>query len=96
VFLGKQKIRTLNNTYRKKDYVTDILSFTLDTSAGEICIYPAKAKSKSRLFDRDYKNYLLYLYIHGMLHLKGFDHETKRDAASMEKEEIRWCKKYKI
>jgi rRNA maturation RNase YbeY len=51
---------------------------------GEIYIYPAKAKSKAREFDRTYENYLTFLFIHGLFHLKGFDHGSR-----MESEEAR-------
>ncbi len=96
VFMGKKRMRQLNAQYRKKDYATDILSFTLDTDAGEICIYPEKAKSKSKLFDRTYENYLSYLFIHGMLHLKGMDHESEEEAQQMESAEKKWCKIFGI
>jgi probable rRNA maturation factor len=96
VFIGKKRMRQLNHQYRKKDYATDILSFTLDTDAGEICIYPEKARRKATLFERTYENYLSFLFIHGMLHLKGMDHESDSDAAKMEGAEKKWCKAFGI
>ncbi len=96
VFVGRKKIRDLNVKYRKKNYTTDILSFTLDHTMGEIYIYPNKAYQKSILFDRSPGNYLQYLLIHGALHLKGMDHESDRDAKEMEKAEHKWCKVFGI
>lgn len=96
VFVGSKKIKDLNFKYRKKKYTTDILSFTLDDSTGEIYIYPEKAYQKSKLFDRSPENYLQYLLVHGALHLKGMDHETDLEALEMEKAERKWCKVFGI
>lgn len=87
-FIGKQRMRTLNRTHREKDYTTDILSFPLDdlkekSQMGEILINLDKANQKSKDFDRTPKNYLIFLFIHGLFHLKGHDHGDK-----MEKKEV--------
>ncbi len=74
VFIGKTRAKRLNNTYRQKDYATDILSFPLDDTAGEIFIYCPKARQKAKEFGRSFENYLVFLFIHGLFHLKGLDH----------------------
>jgi len=84
VFIGKKRMRRLNNTHRQKDYATDILSFVLDKDAGEIFIYPEKARIKAKDYDRTFSNYLHFVFIHGLFHLKGFDHGSR-----MEREEAR-------
>lgn len=84
MFIGRTRARSLNFKFRQKDYATDILSFPIDKTMGEIYIYPAKAKSKAKEFDRTYENYLVFLFIHGLFHLKGFDHGSR-----MESEEAR-------
>ncbi|MBU3668790.1 MAG: rRNA maturation RNase YbeY [Candidatus Taylorbacteria bacterium] len=91
VFVGAKRARTLNNTHRQKDYATDILSFTLDKDAGEIIINPDKAKKKAKEFGRTFDNYLVFLFIHGLFHLKGFDHGSR-----MEAEEARVRRLFKI
>lgn len=96
IYIGTKKMCNLNTKYRKKTYATDILSFNLDTQTGEIYICPNKAKSKAKIFNKTYEEYLHFLLIHGMLHLKGFDHETAKDAEKMEKEEQKWLKKFKL
>ena len=74
VFIGKTRAQRLNNTYRQKNYATDILSFPLDEESGEIFIYCPKAKSKAKEFGRTFENYLVFIFIHGLFHLKGHDH----------------------
>ncbi len=80
VFVGTKRARKLNLEHRQKDYATDILSFTLDKDAGEIIINPDKAKKKAKEFGRSFENYLLFLFIHGLFHLKGFDHGSRMEA----------------
>ncbi len=91
VFIGKKRMRTLNRTYRQKDYPTDILSFPLDKTSGEIFINLDIARKKSKEFDRTEKNYLSFLVIHGLVHLKGFDHGSR-----MEREEAITRKRFNV
>lgn len=84
VFVGKTLGRRLNYEHRKKDYVTDVLSFPLDQTAGEIFINLDKCRSKAKLFDRKFENYLYFIFIHALHHLKGFDH-----GSTMENKEAR-------
>lgn len=80
-FVGEDKIRSVNQIYRKKDYVTDILSFPyLEEKFGEIYICINKANQKSKLFETTEKKYLEYLLVHGMIHLLGHDHGDSMDA----------------
>jgi probable rRNA maturation factor len=62
-FVSKNKIRELNKKYRKKDEVTDVLSFGEDLN--EIVICPTVIKSKKELKE---------VLIHGILHILGFNH----------------------
>lgn len=80
VFVGRALGRRLNREHRKKDYTTDILSFPLDKKNGEIFINPEKARSKSKEFDRTFSNYLVFIFIHGLFHLKGFDHGSRMES----------------
>ncbi len=91
VFVGKAKMRTLNRTYRKKDYATDILSFPLSNTEGEIFICKEISDKKSNDFGRTETNYLAFLFIHGLVHLLGYDHGTE-----MEKIEQKFQKKFKV
>ena len=81
VFVGSTTAKKLNKTYRDKDYATDILSFPLDKKNGEIFINPQKAKIKAKEFNREYSNYIAFLFIHGLHHLKGMDHGSTMERA---------------
>lgn len=81
VFCGNKLSRKLNRTYRSKDYPTNILSFPLSKNSGEIFI------NLSHLNGFSVGN----LFIHGLMHLKGFDHGD-----TMERAEIVLRKKFKI
>lgn len=79
VFLGETRAQKLNQETRKKNYVPNVLSFELDKSAGEIFITPAVARREAAGFDHTYNEHICYLFIHGLLHLKGLDHGPKMD-----------------
>lgn len=89
--VGASKIRELNRRYRAIDKPTDILSFPLSKTEGEIYICPTLAKKEATKFDRLYENFLLFLFIHGLVHLKGYDHGSR-----MESIEARFRKKFKV
>jgi len=76
-FISKNKIRALNKKYRGKDEPTDILSFPLDKNLGEILICKEIVEKKSKDFNLKSDDYLLFLVIHGALHLKGMTHSSK-------------------
>lgn len=82
VFVAPEKMRDLNRDHRGKDKPTNILSFPLDAASGQIFICPSLAKEEAPAFGRDFDNYLAFLFIHGLLHLKGYDH-----GSTMESEE---------
>jgi len=79
VFESKNKIRELNRNYRGKNEPTDILSFFLSKNSGEIFICREIAKLKSKSFNMSATKYLIFLVIHGMLHLKGLAHGAKME-----------------
>ena len=90
-FIGTKRMRKLNRDHRKKDYATDILSFNVDKNVGEIVINPDKARQKAPLFERTYDNYLKFIFIHGLFHLKGYEHSSR-----MESEEEKIRKAFKV
>lgn len=91
VFVGATRARSINKENRGKTYVPNVLSFPLDENHGEIYITPEIAKRESKKFGLSYKGTIGYLFIHGLLHLKGFDHGPK-----MERLEKRFIQKYKL
>lgn len=91
VFSTAPKMRVLNKKYRQKDRPTDILSFPLSKNHGEIFICPSETKREAKKFARLYENFLGFLLIHGLTHLKGLRHGKKMDTI-----ETMWRKKFKI
>ena len=92
---NNKNIKKLNKVFRKKNKSTDILSFPTDkkikisnnTYLGDIIIsynYLDKPRSKDpKLF----KEKVTKIFIHGFLHLLGFDHKKNKDYSNMLKEE---------
>lgn len=91
VFIGPKEMQHINKTYRNKDYVTDILSFPLSKTSGEIFICRQKADQKSKEYNREKSNFIHFLFIHGLVHLKGFEHGSR-----MDREEEKFRKKFGI
>ena len=79
VFVSEKKIQALNKTYRKVDSPTDILSFPLSKDSGEIFICQKIAAKKAKDFEREFENFIAFLFIHGNVHLLGFDHGDKME-----------------
>ena len=79
VICGDALSRSLNKRHRGKNKITNVLSFPLSKSSGEIFLNPRQATRESKNFGRTHKNHLIALFIHGLLHLKGFDHGQKMD-----------------
>lgn len=79
IITDSAKIKKLNKIYRDKDHSTDILSFPLSKTEGEIYISPIDAEKKSVEFGRDYDNFIAFLFIHGCVHLKGYDHGSRME-----------------
>ena len=92
---NNKNIKRLNKNFRNKNKSTDILSFpsskkikiSKSTYLGDIIIsyeYLEKPKSQDlKLF----KEKVIKIFIHGFLHLLGFDHKKNRDYSKMLKEE---------
>ena len=90
-FIGPVRMRRLNRTHRDTDTATDILSFTINDTTGEIFICPAIAQKKAPAFGYTTHTYMAYLFIHGCLHLKGMRH-----GRTMEHEEARLLAAYGV
>ena len=85
VFIGNARSQTLNTTYRQKNYPTNVLAFPLSDTEGEIFINTEKAQREARHFSHTPETHIVYLFIHGCLHLKGFTHGD-----AMEQEEQKY------
>lgn len=88
-YISPKKSQEINKHYRKKDKPTNVLSFALSKTEGEILLCPSVIRKEAENFERTYENFMGYLVIHGMLHLKGHTHSSKMDVA-----EAKYDKKY--
>lgn len=88
IFVNSEKIKELNLKYRKKDKATDVLSFEGEgNSLGEIVICLEEVKKNAR----DFKKEIVFVLIHGILHLLGYKHEeSEKEALMMESREKKY------
>jgi probable rRNA maturation factor len=86
-------IRRLNARFRNIDRPTDVLSFVYDDPdlKGEIYISLQRAAVQARRYGHTHNDEVRRLFVHGMIHLLGFDHERDTDRRRMETEESRYC-----
>ncbi len=82
VFAGRARATSLNKVLRKKSYAPNVLSYVTGHKSGEVIICPEVAASQAASYDMTHKKFITYLFIHGLLHLKGLKHGT-----TMEKQE---------
>ena len=68
ILSGEKKLKNLNKKYRKKDKKIEVLSFPYSKDEGEIYIDIRQKKER-----------LAFLFIHGLLHLKGLKHGEKME-----------------
>jgi probable rRNA maturation factor len=83
-FVGDVAMKALNTRYRGKRHTTSVLSFALSRHLGEVVVSVPRARSEAKREGISLKVKLQKLIIHGMLHLKGLDHEKNNDARRME------------
>lgn len=74
VIIGDARSRALNKRWRKKDAPANVLSFPLDETHGELFLDLSQARRDAANFDMTVRAFVGYLFIHGMLHLKGYQH----------------------
>lgn len=89
IFVEDAQIREINRTSRDMDKATDVLSFPIDFPGspliGTVVISLETARRAAEELGHDYEAEIKLLFIHGLLHLLGFDHET--DNGEMRKKE---------
>ena len=78
--VSDRRIRSLNRTYRRRDYTTDVLSFPSEERGflGDIAIATGVAARQARDAQHSFPTELKVLALHGLLHLIGYDHERDR------------------
>jgi len=81
VFIDNIFSRRLNKKYRGKNKPANILSFPLSKKSGEIFIDLVTAKKEARKFEMSFRDFVTFLFIHGLLHLKGMRHGDTMERA---------------
>ena len=93
LFTDDAELRAMNNQFRKIDKPTNVLSFPSmhdDPYLGDIAISVERIIEEASAQDKEVKDHMSHIIIHGVLHLRGYDHETSdADAEIMEALEIK-------
>ena len=84
VFVRDEYAQELNSKYRNKTYYPDILSFPLSDKSGEIFINLDAIDREHNDYERSVKNFIVFLFIHGIHHLKGMSHGSTMEQAEAE------------
>ncbi|MBR6014311.1 MAG: rRNA maturation RNase YbeY [Selenomonadaceae bacterium] len=94
-----KNIHELNKKYRGIDRPTDVLSFAFRESGepkildeefetlGDIIISVERAKIQAEEFGHSFLREIIFLEVHGLLHLLGYDHMEENDRIEMETEQ---------
>ncbi len=96
IFVDPKKQVELNKKYRNKDYVADVLSFAMEENdminlsnitgireLGDIFICYDKALEQSKKYEHSLIREICFLFLHGFLHILGYDHINKADEIVM-------------
>ena len=98
ILTNDEEIKKLNKQYRNKDIPTDVLSFPLENlpgvPLGSIVISLDTAKKGALEFGHSIEDEIKLLFIHGLLHLLGYDHEV--DNGEMREKEKEIIKKFNL
>lgn len=94
IIVGPRTIKKINRDYRSIDKVTDVISFALLDSGdneeydgvielGDIFINRDRVLSQAKEYGHSKKREFVFLFVHGLLHLLGYDHMNKADEKKM-------------
>lgn len=93
IITNNESIRELNKEHRNKDKATDVLSFPLEFDMpniplGSIVISKDFVEDKAKEYNHSIQNEFTLLFIHGLLHLLGYDHEVDNGEHRQKEEEL--------
>ncbi len=98
IITSNEEIQEINNQHRNIDKSTDVLSFPYDdmpmAPLGSIVISSSFVEDKAKEFGHTNDDELSLLFIHGLLHLLGFDHEV--DNGEMREKEAKLIEKFNL
>jgi probable rRNA maturation factor len=88
-FVEEDEGRTLNRTYRQKDYATNVLTFAYaesedDPVAGDLILCCPVVEKEAAEQGKPLAAHYAHLIVHGTLHAQGYDHEDETEATEME------------
>ena len=83
--VGRKEGLLLNRKYRGKGKATNVLTF----HTGDVVLCDPVIRAEAKQQGKSLRAHYAHLVVHGALHSRGYDHERKRDAARMERAEIR-------
>ena len=84
-------MREVTKKAKGTDKASNVLAFPLSKTSGEVLICKATARKEAKDFGMTPDTFIAYLFIHGVLHLEGFDH-----SATMEHEERRVMRRFDL
>jgi len=87
ILVSDKKIKSLNKRFLQKDSPTDTMSFSISKNYGEIIISAVTAEKNAKIYSNSPEEEILYLVIHGFLHLKGYNDYTKNDCLNMKRKQ---------
>ena len=92
IITSQDEIKNINKEYRGKDSSTDVLSFPYEdmpfTPLGSIVISSFHVEEKAKEFGHSTDDEFSLLFIHGLLHILGYDHEVDNGEMRDKEEEI--------
>lgn len=99
IFVENEQMREINKEHRNIDKATDVLSFPLEFDLpnmplGSIIISTDFISEKASEYNHSFEDEMKLLFIHGILHLLGFDHEVDNGEHRQKEEEL--IKKYNL
>lgn len=88
--VGELEGRELNLRYCAKAHATNVLSFfsELPDSLGDVAICAPVVEAQAKTQSKSVANHYAHMVVHGVLHLRGFDHGEATQATLMEEREI--------
>jgi probable rRNA maturation factor len=103
-FVDKNQMQRINKEFRQKDKPTNILSFPavapagfkFESYLGDLILSPEVIEAEAITLKKDLKAYYAHMFIHGVLHLLGYDHMNNADAEAMERIEVRLLQKFRL
>jgi probable rRNA maturation factor len=93
-YISSENSVEMNNSYRGKDYIADVISFPIDDEhgiydqldfreLGDIFICFEEAKRKAEKMNHTIETEMAWLFVHGLLHIIGYDHEQNENDAKI-------------